>query len=205
VGHRALPITSVGRAEGSPPIDAVTKEALQLIQPNSTLREEFLAFRSEFSPSDDVPGLASMSTGDFEADVRNALNHAKGVGLRAGWVPAHTFWMVRNKTKIVGVVQIRHSLTPFLEKEGGNIGYSVRPSERGKGYATRMLAMALDEARYLGLKRVLITCDQRNVASARVIQKNGGRLENEIVSRLPNRKLTQRYWIELTREGKVLP
>ena len=135
------------------------------------MRKEFLAFRAEFSPTEDVPGLASMKTGDFDADVRNALNHAKGIGLAVGWVPAHTFWLVRNKTTIIGVVQIRHSLTPFLEKEGGNIGYSVRPSERGKGYATRMLAMALDEARHLGLKRVLITCDQRNVASARVIPK----------------------------------
>jgi len=55
----------------------------------------------------------------------------------------------------------------------------------------------LDEARRLGLKRVLITCDRRNIASARVIQKNGGWLENEIVSCLPNREFTQRYWIDL--------
>ena len=85
----------------------------------------------------------------------------------------------------------------MLEAEGGHIGYSVRPSERGKGYATRMLEMALAEARRLGLKRVLITCDRKNVASARVIRKNGGRLENEVVSRLRDREFTQRYWLEL--------
>jgi len=172
-------------------------EKLRLIQPNYTLREAFLAFRAEFPAGEEVPGLASMKTGDFDTDVHDALNHAQGIGLADGWVPAHTFWLVRNETAIIGVLQIRHSLTQFLEAEGGHIGYSVRPSERGKGYATRMLAMALDEARRLGLKRVLITCDQRNVASARVIQKNGGRLENEVVSRVPGRIYTQRYWIEL--------
>jgi predicted acetyltransferase len=175
----------------------VKPEKLQLIQPNHNFREAFLAFHAEFPAGEEIPGLGSMKTGDFDADVCNALNHSKGIGLADGWVPAHTFWLVRNEKTIIGVLQIRHSLTPFLEAEGGHIGYSVRPSERGKGYATRMLGMALDEARRLSLKRVLVTCDKRNVASARVIQKNGGRLENEIVSRLPNREITQRYWIEL--------
>lgn len=193
-----LYVASVFRAEPE-------QENLQLIQPTETSREEFLVFRAEFPLNEDVPGLASMKTGDFDADVRNALNHAKGIGLADGWVPAHTFWLVRNERTIVGVLQIRHTLTPFLEAEGGHIGYSVRPSERGKGYATHMLGMALDEARRLGLKRVLITCDRRNVASARVIQKNGGRLENEIVSCLPGREFTQRYWIELNSERKVTP
>lgn len=172
-------------------------ERLELIQPTDALREEFVAFRAEFSLNEDIPGLASMKTGDFDADVRNALNRAKGIGLADGWVPAHTFWLVRNKRTILGVLQLRHSLTPFLESEGGHIGYSVRPSERGKGYASRMLAMGLDEARHLGMKRVLITCDQKNVASARVIQKNGGRLENEVPSCQPGREITQRYLIEL--------
>lgn len=173
------------------------EENLQLLQPTETLREQFLAFRAEFSPNEEIPGLGSMNTGNFGVDVRNALNHAKGIGLPNGWVPAHTFWLMRDGRTILGVLNLRHSLTPSLEAEGGHIGYSVRPSERGKGYATRLLAMALDEARRLGMKRVLITCDRKNVASARVIQKNGGRLENEVASRQPGREVTQRYWIEL--------
>jgi len=180
-------------------------ERLQLIQPSSALREGFLAFRAEFPPVAEIPGLVSMKAGDFDADVRRALNHAKGIDLPAGWVTSSTFWLVRDKTTIIGVVQIRHSLNAFLESEGGHIGYSVRPSERGKGYATQMLRMALEEARHLGLKRVLITCDRRNLASARVIQKNGGRLENEVASRLPNREFTQRYWIELDLGSNVTP
>jgi len=175
----------------------VKPEKLELMQPSLGFRQEFLAFRAEFSPQEEIPGLASMNAGDFDSDVRNALDHAKGKRLRKGWVPANTFWLVRNGTTIVGVLQIRHKLTRFLKAEGGHIGYSVRPSERGKGYATRMLGMALTEARRLGMKRVLITCDRRNIASARVIQKNGGRLENEIVSTVPGREFTCRYWIEI--------
>jgi predicted acetyltransferase len=95
------------------------------------------------------------------------------------------------------MITIRHALTPCLEAHGGHIGYSIRPTEQRKGYATRMLALALEKARQIGLQRVLITCDQRNVASARVIQKNGGLLKNEMPSDQPGREWTQRYWIEL--------
>jgi predicted acetyltransferase len=175
----------------------VKRENLRLIQPTESLRKEFLAFRAEFPAGQEIQGLPGMNTGDFDADVRTALNFAKGIGLPDGWVPSHTFWLVRNGMTILGVINLRHSFTPFLEAEGGLIGYSVRPSERGKGYATRMLGMALDEARGMGLERVLITCDRKNVASARVIQKNGGLLENEIVSHMQGREFTQRYWIDL--------
>ena len=116
----------------------------------------------------------------------------------AGWVPGHTFWLVRNQQRLIGVINVRCGSTPFIESEGGHIGYSVRPTEQGKGYATRMLQMAIARARPLGLTRVLITCDKRNVASARVIQKCDGVLENEVPSLVAGREITQRYWIELS-------
>ena len=72
----------------------------------------------------------------------------------------------------------------------------VRPSERGKGWATSMLALALEKARGMGLRRVLVTCDPGNTASTRVILKNGGRLVNESVAKRAGR-MTSRYWIEL--------
>jgi predicted acetyltransferase len=127
----------------------VKHENLQLIQPIEALRKEFLAFCAEFPSGKEIPGLASMMTGNFVIDVQNALNHAKGIGLPDGWVPTHTFWLVRDGKTIVGVLNLRHALTAFLEGEGGHIGYSVRPSERGKGYATGLLAMALPEVRQI--------------------------------------------------------
>ena len=92
------------------------------------------------------------------------------------------------------MIDIRHRLNEYLLQFGGNIGYSVRPSQRRKGYATEMLALALEECRKLGLDRALVTCDKSNIGSAKTIQKNGGVLENEV---LEGDRITQRYWIAL--------
>ena len=89
---------------------------------------------------------------------------------------------------------LRPRLTEKLEDRGGHIGFAVRPSERGKGYATLMLKLVLEKAKQLGLRRVLVTCDKDNLASARVIQKNGGQLNTESISKQFG-KMTQRYWI----------
>lgn len=92
------------------------------------------------------------------------------------------------------MINIRHRLNEYLLQFGGNIGYSVRPSQRRKSYATEMLALALEECRKLGLNRALVTCDKTNIGSAKTIQKNGGVLENEV---LEGDRITQRYWIAL--------
>ena len=173
-------------------------ESLQLIEPTVALGEEYKAYCREFGDVNEIPGNASMATSnDFSEAVQRCLGHGRGENLPEGWVPAHTFWLVRDGRTLIGMINLRHALTPFLQSEGGHIGYSVRPTEQRKGYATRMLAMTLEKARQIGLRRVLITCDKKNVASARVIQKCGGVLENEVPSRLPVREVTQRYWIDL--------
>jgi predicted acetyltransferase len=177
-------------------------ENLQLIEPTVDLCDEYLAFCREF-PAGQIDGLGSMGreiaggASDFAAAVQRALDHARGINLPEGWVAAHTFWLVRDGRTILGTLSFRHALTEHLEYEGGHIGYAVRPSERRKGYATRMLAMALAFAKQFGLQCVLITCDKTNVASAGVILKKGGVLENEVPSRSPEGQLKQRYWIGL--------
>ena len=95
---------------------------------------------------------------------------------------------------IVGAVNIRHYLNDALLLNGGHIGDGVRPSQRRKGIATKMIALALDECRKLGIKRVLMVCDKENIGSAKSIQKNGGILENEVTV---DGIVEQRYWIEL--------
>ena len=92
------------------------------------------------------------------------------------------------------MIDIRHSLNEHLFNFGGHIGYSVRKSERRKGYATRMLALALEECRRLGILRVLVTCDSENIASERTILINGGVLENTVPE---DGRFTRRYWITL--------
>ena len=77
---------------------------------------------------------------------------------------------------------------------GGHIGYSVHPDLRRRGYAKQMLSLALEECRKMGMRRVLVTCDKENAASARTIRANGGVLENEVEA---GGRTTQRYWIAL--------
>ena len=120
---------------------------------------------------------------------------SRGVGIPEGFVAHSTFWLVRNGTEVVGVSSLRHSLTPMLLREGGNIGYGIRPSARGQGFGTEILRRTLElmsPAATAG--EALVTCDKANVASARVILGNGGVLDSEIF--LEERGvLLQRYWI----------
>ncbi|MBU5427607.1 GNAT family N-acetyltransferase [Tissierella pigra] len=112
-------------------------------------------------------------------------------------VPASTYFLIRESdNKIIGMINIRHKLNEFLLNEGGHIGYSIRPTERKKGYGTIMLKLALQKCRELNLDRVLITCDKINIASAKVIQNNNGMLENEMFSETFS-EVIQRYWIDL--------
>ena len=90
--------------------------------------------------------------------------------------------------EVVGFLAVRHSLTAWLLEEGGHIGYSVRPSRRGRGHASRALGLAVRRSAELGLDRVLLTCDEPNLASARTIERNGGVYED-------TRHGKRRYWI----------
>ena len=100
----------------------------------------------------------------------------------------------RERDILVGAVDIRHSLNEALLLDGGHIGDGVRPSERRKGYATEMIALALDECRKLGIEKVLMVCNKENTGSAKSIRNNGGVLENEINV---EGETVQRYWIQL--------
>lgn len=116
--------------------------------------------------------------------------------LRPGWVVSSTFFAVRGSDgKIVGMVDIRHELNDFLRNYGGHIGYGVRPSERNKGYATRILLLALDYCRGLGLDKVMLACDKENAASRKTILKCGGVLEHEFLH--TDGKTVQVFWISL--------
>ena len=113
-----------------------------------------------------------------------------------GHVPDSVFFALDEERDIfVGAVNIRHCLNEKLLRSGGHIGDGIRPSERGKGFGTRMMALALEECRKLGLKKVLVVCDKDNVASAKTIIRNGGVLENE---ELDEGEVIQRYWIDLS-------
>ena len=116
------------------------------------------------------------------------------VDTSGGFVPGSTFFCLDTERNImVGAVNIRHYLNEPLLLNGGHIGDGVRPSERRKGIATAMIALALIECKKLGIDNVLMVCDKDNTGSAKSIVNNGGILENEVTV---DGITTQRYWIK---------
>lgn len=97
-------------------------------------------------------------------------------------------------TAFLSVSRLRHKLTKTLLKEGGHIGFDVPPSKRGNGYGTILLSLTLEKAKEKGINKVLLTCDKDNIASKRVIEKNGGILENIITSERTGKEVL-RFWI----------
>lgn len=112
--------------------------------------------------------------------------------LPVGKVPA-TFLVAEVDGQIVGRVSIRHRLNEYLQQRGGHIGYGIRPEFRGRGFATEIMQGALVIASALGIEKALVTCDDSNIASSRVIEKCGGVLEN--IVELDNGEKVRRYWV----------
>lgn len=176
-------------------------DGIRLIEPDESMREAYVEYMEDCEAAGEKYRKEDQGReilADFAGYVKRLRNYSRGIGLPAGWVPWSEYWLVRGR-RILATSGLRDRLTDALRDYGGHVGYAVRPSERGKGYATLMLKLLLEKARQMGLDRVLITCDRNNVASARVIQKNGGLLDSESYSTQAGR-ITRRYWIEL-RDG----
>jgi predicted acetyltransferase len=171
-------------------------ETLALVEPAPAFEAAYRSLLGEDPHASGRERFLSEAHGDFTAYLRLLDDDARGVNPRPGPVPQNVYWLVHDGATIVGASRLRHALTPALEDAGGHIGYDIRPTERRKGYGTRLLALTLERARTLGLRRVLLTCDADNVGSARIIQQNGGVLTSESVSPALGR-LVSRYWIEL--------
>ena len=170
---------------------------LTLTSPSVALARSYRDLVAEFVASHEqlVPFTLAFDHSDFSAFLAKLEDCSRGISVPDGFVPHSTFWLVRDSTQVVGVSNIRHSLTPSLRRDGGHIGYGVRPSARGNGYGSAILQHSLAAASQLGITRALITCAKHNVPSARVILGNGGALESEEL--LPERdEIIQRYWIE---------
>ena len=173
-------------------------EELKLIEPVAALEESYRSYVAEALAADEVlvPWVLGFDADDFPALLARLSDAADGKGICENLVPHTTYWMVDAAGEIVGVANLRHRLNDHLLLEGGHIGYSIRPSLRGRGLATRQLALALEAAGRRGLRRVLVVCERDNPASARVIEKNGGRMAGEVTAEETG-KLMRRYWIEL--------
>ena len=167
---------------------------MRLILPTMEYADEIRSYRREFLESgDSMDGTSHLRRFARAEDWLAQLTDVP----QEGYVPATQFVFVREEDRrIVGMLQIRHRFNAFLERYGGHIGYSVRPTERRKGYAAAMLAAALPECRRLGIRRVLITCIRGNEGSRRTILRNGGEYESTVYLEEQDLWL-ERYWIDL--------
>lgn len=129
-----------------------------------------------------------LSAEEFPAWIRSRIDMEQGINLDPRKVPMTTFWM-RKDGHPIGISKLRHRLNDALLQSGGHIGFCIRPSERGKGYARELLDMTIRRAWGMGIDRVLLTCDADNERSWRTIERCGGRLEDIGTSE-------RRYWIE---------
>ena len=137
----------------------------------------------------------------FKNDYHDFDNYLQNLELKEpvdGKVPDLVFFLLdEDRNILLGAVNIRHYLNDYLLKYAGHIGDGIRPSERGKGYGTEMIRLALIECKKLGIDKVLMVCDKSNIASAKTIIKNGGILENEFMDE--DGEIQQRYWINLNK------
>lgn len=173
------------------------KESAYLKKPCSELKEQYLSFYQEWKESgeDMVPWVISKDPSDFEGMIQFLIDNENAVDLPDNWVPDSTYWLITQDNRVIGAVNIRHQLTQKLLECGGHIGYGIRPSERRQGYATKLLALALEKAKELGIKSVLVVCDEVNVASEKTILKNGGKPDTNYVEEDGN--VVKRFWIHL--------
>jgi len=174
----------------------------QLARPSLDVRDSYLEVLDEFRAEgrlgdDDRTGLghearelpaSSDDDASFREYVEMLRQRALEEGVRPeGWVPDTLLWYV-DGTEWIGRLDIRHRLSPQLIEVGGHIGYDVRPSMRRRGHATAMLRDSLPIAARLGISPALVTCRVDNIGSRKVIQANGGVLEDE-------RNGSLRFWV----------
>ncbi|MBI5457719.1 GNAT family N-acetyltransferase [Candidatus Kaiserbacteria bacterium] len=176
---------------------------MELVQPSAEYKDSFTEAVREYkeeAETEPTRSYRSLSLGDletdFEAFVARERSHAEGKNQPQEYVPQTEFWLV-DGGEYIGHVSVRQRLNEHLLQIGGHIGYDIRPSERGKGYGNKILKLALRKAKEMGIEKVRITCDVDNIASRKIIEKNGGVLDSEI----PNPETgvgKLRYWIDVT-------
>jgi len=175
-------------------------DVLYLTYPTTEHEEAALDYRREWldmNPGKRIHGSWGLHNQHYDdyglwlSDISNLrTTPAPGINFTAS-----TYFAFIND-KIIGTVQVRHTLNESLMQTGGHIGYGVRPTERRKGYGSKMLMLALEQTRALGIEKALLTCDKGNEGSAKTILSGGGILENEYTDEEGN--ITQRYWITTT-------
>lgn len=173
---------------------------MQLVKPTVEYEQLYRNFYDEWLYSGEpfVPYIVANRPDPFDIMLAILHNHERGVGIKPAWMKSSTYWLI-DEEQVIGVVNIRHELNDHLYREGGHIVYGIRPTQRQRGYATEILRLALDEARKMGMMKVLLTCDADNIGSRKAIENNGGTGVDDYIS--ADGRHIKRYWIRLVDEA----
>jgi predicted acetyltransferase len=170
---------------------------MELLESSDKILDKIEAFLPHLGKGEN--GFSGTNFGEYGFDIEEYIEslrkHSSGEGLRSGYIPQTTFWLLDDNGKIVGISRMRHGLTPSLEIRGGHIGYFIGKDERGKGFGEVLLKLTIAKASGLGLDEVLVTTDSQNFASIRIIEKCGGVMKDELTDERSGNKY-RRYWIK---------
>lgn len=185
-------------------------EQIALVEPQKRYANDIWELRQEIlecdaEDEDQFAGCISLDVSKSAEEwikICELRKNEETCGEAGTTVPSHTYLAVRKRDdKVVGVIDLRHHINhPILGTWGGHCGYSVRPSERGKGYAKEMLRLNIRKAKSMGIEKLLITCDAEKGASEKTILANGGVFEKTIDVDGCRMK---RYWIKVGKNGGV--
>ena len=152
----------------------------RLTLPAARFRESYLAAAAEFAAEErPLVSYLEVNAETFTRALARMEDYRLGRDLPPEYVPATTLWLVEG-SEFLGQVSIRPVLNPWLAQFGGHIGYLIRPTARLRGYGRQILRLALPEAHRLGIDPALLTCDATNWGSRKIIEANGGVLENQV-------------------------
>jgi predicted acetyltransferase len=170
---------------------------LKVVKPSYEFCYKYLEMCMDYILNDDS-NYTYSTLGQINKKIQSDLEYEQGIVAKE-CLPALSYWFFDDQNNIIGTSRLRPKLNERFSNIGGHIGYDVRPSFRNKGYGTQILQITLEKALSIGLKSVLITCDSDNIASQKIIEKNGGILLNKITDN--SGSFICRYHIEI----KALP
>ncbi|MFF2886554.1 GNAT family N-acetyltransferase [Paenibacillus sp. NPDC057967] len=172
--------------------------SVRLVEPSLAYREAYTNFYEDWMTEGIdaiVPWVVEQDPRDFEAYLAFLRAADSEEKLKDdAFVPHSTYWLINEDEEVVGAVNIRHRLNQKLLESGGHIGYGIRPSRRGRGYASVQLAEALKITKAMGIDRVLLVCDHDNEASERTIRGAGGVPDSPFTTE--KGEVLKRFWID---------
>lgn len=152
---------------------------MEIRLPEITDKEEIISYIEEhYSHNENSLSASNMLTSTNYEDWVKRIHQNVNIPDEV-WGKSYTYLVFNDNKKLIGLLSIRYDLNEELVQKYGHIGYGVRPSERQKGYATKMLEYALKECKKLGMNKVILGCYKENIGSAKTILKNGGKLIRE--------------------------